>query len=71
MASKIDERIESLEERLKQLKARQQRALARARTVVNRTVRREDTRRKVLVGAVVLGKGRAGAAAGRSVARVA
>lgn len=56
MAAKIHERIESLEQRLKQLKARQQRALARSRTVANRTVRREDTRRKVLVGAVVLAR---------------
>ncbi len=56
MAAKIEERIESLETRLKQLKARQQRAQARARTVASRTARREDTRRKILVGAVVLAR---------------
>ena len=54
MATKIAERIDSLEARLKRLKAQQQRAQARARTVQNRTARREDTRRKILVGAIVL-----------------
>jgi hypothetical protein len=53
---KIAGRIESLEQRLKQLKARQQRAQARARTIQNRTARREETRRKVLVGAIVLAR---------------
>jgi hypothetical protein len=56
VASRIAGRIESLETRLKQLKARQQRAQARARTVQNRTARREETRRKVLVGAIVLAR---------------
>jgi hypothetical protein len=56
VATKIAERIEALEARLKQLKARQQRAQARARTVANRTVRRAETRRKILVGAVVLAR---------------
>jgi hypothetical protein len=56
VATKIADRIELLEARLKQLKARQQRAQARARTVANRTVRRAETRRKILVGAVVLAR---------------
>jgi hypothetical protein len=54
--AKITERIETLEERLKQLKAKQQRIEARRRTVVSRRTRREDTRRKILVGAIVLAK---------------
>jgi len=44
------------EARLKKLKVRQQRAQARARTVAHRTMRREETRRKILVGAVVLAR---------------
>jgi hypothetical protein len=54
--AKITERIESLEERLKRLKAKQQQIEARKRTVASRRARREDTRRKILVGAIVLAK---------------
>lgn len=54
--NKITERIDSLEERLKQLKAQRQRIEARERTVVARRTRREETRRKILVGAIVLAK---------------
>jgi molecular chaperone GrpE (heat shock protein) len=53
---KLDEQISSLETRLKQLKARQQRIEARARTLASRRERQEDTRRKVLVGAAVLAR---------------
>ena len=56
MAAKITERIETLEERLKQLKAKQQRIEARRRALASRRSRREDTRRKILVGAIVLAK---------------
>jgi hypothetical protein len=56
VASKITERIESLEERVRQLKAKQQRIEARRRSLESRRTRREDTRRKILVGAVVLAK---------------
>ena len=56
MAANITERIETLEERLKQLKARQQRIEARRRALASRRSRREDTRRKILVGAIVLAK---------------
>jgi hypothetical protein len=56
MANKIAERLESLEERLQKLKVKQQRALARPRPVANPTARRENARRKVLVGAVVLAR---------------
>ena len=54
--AKIAARIETLEERLKQLKARQQKIEARKRTLESRRSRRDDTRRKILVGAVVLAK---------------
>jgi len=52
----IAERIESLEERLRQLKAQQQRLDARRRSIESRRARTADTRRKILVGAVVLAK---------------
>lgn len=51
---KLDERISALEGRLKQLKAQQQQTEARRRTVASRRSRKADTRRKVLVGAIVL-----------------
>ena len=56
MAAKIAERIETLEERLRQLKAKQQRVEARQRSLESRRTRRDDTRRKILVGAIVLAK---------------
>jgi hypothetical protein len=57
---KIDERVAALEAKLKQLKVVQQRKDARARTVEGRRTRREELRRKILVGAVVLAKVEAG-----------
>jgi hypothetical protein len=54
------ERIAALEAKLKQLKVVQQRKEARARTVETRRSRREEMRRKFLVGAVVLAKVEAG-----------
>jgi hypothetical protein len=56
VASDIGERIETLEGRLRQLKAKQQRIEARQRSVESRRTRRADTRRKILVGAIVLAK---------------
>ena len=56
MASKIAGQIDSLEERLKRLKVKQQRLESRRRTVETRRARREDLRRKVLVGAIVLAR---------------
>jgi hypothetical protein len=56
MASGIEDRIKAAEERLKKLKLKNARAKARARTAQSRTARREDTRRKFLVGAVVLAR---------------
>ena len=50
------ERIAALEAKLKQLKVVQQRKEARTRTVEARRTRREEMRRKFLVGAIVLAK---------------
>ena len=54
--NKRKEKIEALEARLKQLKAREQLIQARQRTLESRRARKADTRRKILVGAVVLAK---------------
>jgi hypothetical protein len=54
------ERIQALELKLKQLKVQQQRKDARARTLEARRTRREEMRRKFLVGAIVLAKVEAG-----------
>lgn len=51
---KLSERIETLEERLRQLRARQSRSALRQRTLQSRRERKDDTRRKILVGALVL-----------------
>ena len=56
MTSKLDERIQTLETKLSQLKVRQQRTEARARALASRRARKDDTRRKILVGAIVLAK---------------
>jgi hypothetical protein len=50
------ERIAALEAKLKQLKVRQQRKEARVRAIEGRRSRREEMRRKFLVGAVILAK---------------
>jgi len=50
------ERIAALEAKLKQLKVVQQRREAKARSVELHRTRREELRRKILVGAVVLAK---------------
>ena len=56
----VDERIQSLEIKLKQLKIQQQRKEARARTAASKRARGEELRRKILAGAVVLAKVEAG-----------
>ena len=56
MTPKLEERIESLEERLTQLKARQLRIEARKRALASRRARKDDTRRKILIGAIVLAR---------------
>jgi hypothetical protein len=48
--------IAQLEERLRQLKAREQAVEARRRSLESRRLRKDDTRRKILVGAIVLAK---------------
>jgi hypothetical protein len=50
------ERIQALEAKLKQLKVVQQRKEARARSVALHRSRRDELRRKILVGAIVLAK---------------
>ena len=52
----ISGRIDALEQRLKQLKAKQQRSEARQRSLESKRARRDELRRKILVGAVVLAK---------------
>jgi len=53
---KLDEQISTLEERLSQLKLRAQRIEARKKAIESRRARKADTRRKILIGAVVLAK---------------
>lgn len=54
--AKLDERIASLESKLKHLKVKQQRIDARARALASRRARKDDTRRKILIGATVLAR---------------
>jgi len=54
--AKIDERISALEGKLKQLKAKQQRIENRRRAFESRKARKADTRRKILLGAIVLAR---------------
>ena len=58
--TKLDDRVATLEEKLKQLKVRQQRITARASALASRRARNEDTRRKILAGAMILAKVEAG-----------
>ena len=53
---KRTDRIAQLEDKLRQLKERQQAVEARQRTLESRRKRKDDTRRKILVGAIVLAK---------------
>jgi hypothetical protein len=53
---KLDEQISTLQERLKQLKLRQQRSDARQRALQAQRERKAETRRKFVVGSVILGK---------------
>ena len=52
----LDAKIEEKRIKLEQLKARQQRIENRQRYVASKLARREDTRRKILIGAVLLAK---------------
>ena len=51
---KISDRIATMEERVRQLKTQQRRTEARQRTLLSQRERRDDTRRKILVGACML-----------------
>jgi hypothetical protein len=53
---KVEERIATLESRLKELKAKQAQVNARRRATELRRERRDEVRRKILVGAIVLGR---------------
>ena len=57
---KIDAQIAAAEAKLQQLKARQKRAAARARSIATKNERSQELRRKILVGAIVLAKVEAG-----------
>ena len=52
----IDDTIAALETKLKQAKAKKQLVEARKRATEQKLSRRQDTRRKVLVGAVILAR---------------
>jgi hypothetical protein len=54
--TKRADRIAQLEDTLRQLKAREQAVEARRRVLESRRKRKDDTRRKILVGAIVLAK---------------
>jgi hypothetical protein len=53
---KRTDKIAQLEKKLRQLKAREQAVDARRRILESRRKRKDDTRRKILVGAIVLAK---------------
>ena len=57
---KLDDQIAQAEQRLKQLKVRQQRIEARKRTLDAKRNRKADTRRKILAGAIVLARAEQG-----------
>jgi hypothetical protein len=57
---KLDDQIATLQTRLQQLKLRQQRLDARKRAVAQDRERKIETRRRILVGAVILEKMRRG-----------
>jgi hypothetical protein len=53
---KLADQIAQLQDRLKQLKAREQKQTARERAAETSRKRKADTRRKILVGAIVLAR---------------
>ena len=57
---KLDEQISTLQERLKQLKLRQQRTEARKRAFDAQREKKAETRRQFVAGAVILAKVREG-----------
>ena len=57
---KLDDQISTLQDRLSQLKLRQQRLDGRKRAIEAQRERKAETRRKILVGGIVLAKLRQG-----------
>ncbi len=53
---KLDQQIETLQEKLKALKTRQSAIENRKRAISAQRERKADTRRKILIGAVVMAK---------------
>lgn len=53
---KLDDQIATLQEKLKQLKTRQQNIENRQRAISAKRERKNDTRRKILIGATVLAR---------------
>jgi hypothetical protein len=58
---KLDEQIATLQDKLQQLKLRQQRIDARQRAIKTQRERKAETRRQILVGKVVLANVKQGA----------
>jgi hypothetical protein len=56
MTNAITDRVQALEQRLKALKAKGRRIEARKRAQDGRRERRDETRRHILVGAIVLAR---------------
>jgi len=53
---KLDEQIETLQEKLKQLRTRQLAIENRKKAIAGKRERKADTRRKILIGAIVMAK---------------
>ncbi len=58
--AKLDDQITLLQERLTQLKVRQQRSDARKEAIARKRERKTETRRQILVGTLVLRKVQSG-----------
>ncbi len=53
---KLDEQIAKLEDNLKKLRLKQQRIETRRKAIESKRERKADTRRKILIGAIVMAK---------------
>ena len=56
MPKKLDEQIAEIQEKLKRLKLVQNARAERQQAISKRRERKEDTRRKILIGAIVMAK---------------
>lgn len=54
MATPIEQQIEAAKQRLEELKAKKQKIEAQKRAAEQKRSRKEDTRRKILIGAMIL-----------------